>query len=174
MDIENLPIIGRNTLVEIVGHIKDVPAKVDTGADSSSIWATEINVDRDGILSFKLFGPKSAFYSGEKLSTKRYKAALVRSSSGHEQVRYRVKLPIVVKGLAISAGFYLSDRSLNRFPILLGRRTINKKFLVDVSRYEYDDPAVESDLPMWDEFRTNPHEFHKKYHFKNHESEEKN
>lgn len=35
-------VIGRNVFVDLVGHAKQVPAKVDTGADTSSVWASDI------------------------------------------------------------------------------------------------------------------------------------
>src|SRR5262249_49737475 len=136
-----LPVIGRNTLIDIVGHVKGVPAKIDTGADSSSIWATDVHVDEQGVLSFRLLGKKSPHYTGEIITRRRFIVAIVRSSSGHEQVRYRIKLPILVKDKRVNASFYLADRSRNDFPILLGRRTLNKKFLVDVSQHEYEAPT---------------------------------
>ena len=41
-------IIGSTEYVEIAG-IKNIPAKIDTGADSSAIWASDINMEQDGL-----------------------------------------------------------------------------------------------------------------------------
>lgn len=160
-----LQVIGSNTMVEIIGHASDVPAKVDTGADSSAIWASNIKVSRDGILSFTLFGKTSPYYTGEVITRKAFKAAVVRSSSGHEQIRYRIELPARISGKRLRIGFYLADRSPHNFPILLGRRTLNKKFLVDVSIREYVRPRKDPQ-GLNRELLKDPYKFHKKHYKK--------
>ena len=163
---KELRTIGRNTLVDIVGHdshVEPIPAKVDTGADSSSIWASNIIITKKGILQFTLFAEGSKYYTGEVIRRKAYRAGIVRSSTGHEQMRYRIEMPIKVAGKTVRAGFYLSDRSANDFPVLLGRRTIKKKFLVDVSMEEYQlGPRPKTSIHA--EMIKNPYAFHKKYH----------
>ncbi|MFZ2126138.1 MAG: RimK/LysX family protein [Candidatus Microsaccharimonas sp.] len=160
-----LPVIGSNALIEIVGHVKGVPAKVDTGADSSAIWASDIAVSQKGVLSFKLFGKSSPYYTGEVITRKSFRVASVRSSNGHTQIRYRVELPIRIGTKRLRASFYLADRSVHNFPILLGRRTLNKKFLVDVSLKEYVRPPKTS-FALNKEMLADPYKFHKKYHQK--------
>ena len=66
---KNLDIIGSTELVSVENFL-NIPAKIDTGADSSAIWASNINVSEDGVLSFSLFGKDSKFYTGEKLERK--------------------------------------------------------------------------------------------------------
>ena len=51
MSERNLPIIGNNALVRIA-NIDRIPAKVDTGADASSVWATDIEMSPSHELSF--------------------------------------------------------------------------------------------------------------------------
>ena len=149
-----LEIIGSNTFVEIEG-IKNIPAKIDTGADSSSVHVENISMDRDGILSFDLFG--------KKISTSDYKVGIIRSSNGDEELRYRAKLSLKLGTKRIKATFSLSDRSKNNFPVLIGRRTINKKFLVDVSNREIQTQKHPHTKHYNRELRENPFEFHKKY-----------
>jgi hypothetical protein len=164
---QQIKTIGRNTLIGIDGHSLDVPAKVDTGADRSAIWASEVHVDTSGVLSFVLFSPDSPLYTGQKIIKKQFKVAVVRSSNGHAQIRYRVQLPVTIMGRNIRATFSLADRSRNQFPVLLGRKTLHKKFVVDVSRHSVTTngiPRIRKDL--YKEFLKNPHKFHKKYHFK--------
>jgi len=158
--------IGRNLRVDLPGYAKGVPAKVDTGADSSSVWASDVRITPEGLIQFVLFGPESPLYSGEIIETDAYTVAVVRSTTGHEEIRYRVVLPVRVKRKLIKAVFNLSNRSLNKFPILIGRRTLSKKFVVDVSEGD------ESILPIFkdetkllnEELRGNPHAFYSKYH----------
>lgn len=163
---QDLQVIGRNVLVDFVGrnkHITAIPAKIDTGADSSSLWASNITVSKKGTLKFSLFAEGSKYYTGEILKRKAFRAAIVRSSNGYEQIRYRVELPVKIAGRRVRVGFYLSDRSLNDFPILLGRRTLNKKFLVDVSVKEYK-TAPKIKRGIYEEMIKDPYAFHQKYY----------
>jgi hypothetical protein len=163
---KQLQVIGRNVLVDFIGHkqrINSVPAKIDTGADSSSVWASNISVTKKGTLKFTLFDEGSEYYTGEVIRRRSYRVAVVRSSSGHEQIRYKVEIPVRVAGKRLRAGFYLSDRSANDFPILLGRRTLNKKFLVDVSVKEYH-TAPRMGRGLYAELMKDPYAFHQKYH----------
>lgn len=159
-----LPIIGRNALVDLVGYADKIPAKIDTGADSSAIWASNIRVAKNGTLHFTLFDEGSLHYTGEVIKRRHFTVSMVRSSSGHEQIRYRVQLSLRVRGKRIRASFNLSDRSKNDFPILLGRRTLSKKFLVDVSHLEHKMSSRDKTLELREEFASDPHKFYKKYH----------
>jgi hypothetical protein len=115
--------------------IKNVHAKIDTGADLSSIWATGIH-EEDGVLKFKLFGRKSSFYTGKEIAFMgpHYLLTRIANSFGHKELRYVVKLQIILGGRIIVGTFTLSDRSKKTYPILIGRKLLNRKFLVDVAK----------------------------------------
>ena len=163
MKDKDLPIIGSTMLVSVGGR-DNVPAKIDTGADSSSIWVSDLSVDKDGVLKVHLFGKTSPFYSGKVVKRKDYKVAVVRSATGEEQVRYRTYFTLKMAGKKIKVLFNLSDRSKNNFPVLIGRRSISKKFLVDVSRSEVQRPPKNPRTkPLTKELQENPYEFYKKY-----------
>lgn len=166
MSKDSLDIIGSTELVSIDKLASDVPAKIDTGADSSSIWASNIKVKQDGTLEFTLFDKKSPFYTGEVLSRKDYKVAIVRSATGEEQIRYRTHLPLRIHGRHINALFNLSDRSRNNAPILIGKRTIRGKFIVDVSQNAVKLPKNSRTKGLNAKLRQNPHQFHQKYYQK--------
>ena len=158
-----LGIIGSTEFVSI-GKQEKIPAKIDTGADSSSIWASDIKVEKDGTLSFKLFAPKSPYYTGETIKSKEYTVSVIRSSNGNEQIRYRTTLPLKINGKIIKASLTLANRSRNHFPILIGRKTISKKFLVDVSKSKIKRPPKNPKTgPLNRELSKNPYKFHKKY-----------
>lgn len=165
MTVTQKTIIGSNTLIDIVGVVSDIPAKIDTGADSSTIWASDISVDEDGALHFVLFGPKSPLYTGEVHVTKDYSVAGVVSSSGHRQIRYRVTLPVRISDRRVSVSFTLSNRSVHRFPVLIGKRTLNGKFLVDVSQSAIKVTSRKTPV-LNKEMAENPYEFFRKYHTK--------
>lgn len=158
-----LSIIGSTEYVDVV-NVKGVPAKIDTGADSSSIWASHIRVTKDGVLHFRLFGEGSPFYNGKAFKRKDFKVAVVRSTSGHEQLRYRTHLTLKLKGRRIKVLFNLSDRSNNNFPILIGRRSITSKFLVDVSRnHTTIRPKNPKTKIAQRRLMEDPYRFHRKY-----------
>lgn len=150
-------------MIDIIGHAKNVPAKVDTGADSSALWASNVTVDEDGILRFTLFGKGSKYYTGEVIKRRAFRVAVVRSSSGHEQIRYKTDIPVKIGTRTVRVTFYLADRSQNNFPILLGRRTLNNKFLVDVSVKALSS-SRKPGRGLYKELLKDPHAFHKKYH----------
>lgn len=125
--------IGSKELISFPSMgIVDVPAKVDTGADFSAVWASDIQ-EIDGRLSFSLFGPGSKFYSGKAILTDDFGITQVKNSFGHVEQRYKVKLPVVLGKKKLKVEFRLADRSNNRYPVLIGKKTLLNRFLVDVS-----------------------------------------
>lgn len=132
---KDLVIIGRAEKINLRDFdLANVPAKVDTGADSSSLWVSNVIEKADG-LYFVLFDPSSPYYTGvvQHFTKPDYSQIKVSNSFGHKEMRYKVKLRISVKGRNVRATFTLSDRSLKTYPILLGRRLLHGKFLVDVT-----------------------------------------
>ncbi|MGH7234092.1 MAG: RimK/LysX family protein, partial [Candidatus Saccharimonadales bacterium] len=113
--------------------LENIPAKVDTGADSSAIWASNI-AEKDGELQFTLFGPSSPYFSGKEIRTRKYSFVTVKNSFGHSEVRYKVNLRLTIAGRTIKANVNLANRAANRFPVLIGRRTLHGKFVVDVTK----------------------------------------
>lgn len=160
-------IIGRTATAAFPAEdIFAVPVKIDTGADSSAIWASELFIDDDGLLHFVLFDKTSPYYSGKVHAAKKFSAHLIRSSNGLAQVRYRVALSIVLEGRKIRGSFTLADRSLNAYPVLVGCKLLNNKFLVDVSMKSNVKPPNEPQpTGLFDEeLRKDPKAFFEKYH----------
>jgi hypothetical protein len=167
MGMKAKTIIGRTATAAFPAEgTFDVPVKIDTGADSSAIWASELDIDDDNILHFVLFDSTSPYYSGKVHSTKHFSAHLIRSSNGLAQVRYRVELSIVLAGRKIRGSFTLADRSQNAYPVLVGCKLLNNKFLVDVSlKSNITPPNEPHPTGLFDEeLRKNPKAFFEKYH----------
>ena len=115
--------------------LKAVPAKIDTGADASSIWCSMIKMSGNE-LHCVFFGKGSQFFTGETVVFKSKDIDLTRvaNSFGHRELRYKVKIPMELKGRTVKATFTLTDRSTKLYPILIGRSMLRNKFIVDVSR----------------------------------------
>lgn len=142
--------IGVSSLVDFVGYknLKQIPARIDTGARTSSLWATDVSI-KDGIATFKMFGPGSAWYTGKVVRKPVIEIREVTSSTGHVQARHVVNLSIRMHGKRLNAKFTLSDRSTQTYPILVGRNTLRGNFLVDsgdpgeARLYKYPEEANE-------------------------------
>lgn len=170
MPASDMTIIGRTATASFPAEgIRNVPVKIDTGADVSSIWASELAIDGHQVLHYVLFDKSSPYYSGKRHAAKHYSAHLIRSSNGQAQVRYRVALTIELAGRSIRGSFNLADRSQNAYPVLVGCKLLNKKFLVDVSKVSrVKPPHVPHPTGLFDqEMRRDPTAFFKKYHGKN-------
>lgn len=166
--IEHKTIIGRIVKVDFGKRAVGVPAKIDTGADGSAVWASKIRVDKDGVLKFALFGEGSPYYNGKIFKRTNYSVVRVRSASGHQTIKYRTHFTITLAGRKIRAVFGLSDRSSLDYPVLIGCRTIRGKFLVDVSRSEPKTrdkiKRIKKNISLNEELSANPVAFYKKYH----------
>lgn len=126
--------IGRAEEVVLPDFSLAIVAKIDTGAVGCSVWASDINEDETG-LSFKLLGSESPDYTGKTIFVKKgeYSQSIVKSSFGHKEIRYNTKFRIRLGGRLIKATFSLSDREKMVYPMLIGRRLLHGKFVVDVA-----------------------------------------
>lgn len=134
-NISQIDTIGSVELIDFPElSANQVPARIDTGAIFSSIWASDI-VEKNGMLSFKLFGPGSVFLNGETIKTGDFRTTSVKNSFGQSEFRYKVRLQINIAGRKIRAWFTLANRSSMTYPVLVGRNVLRNKFVVDVSRH---------------------------------------
>jgi hypothetical protein len=126
-------IIGRAEEVRLP-ELTDQPvcARVDSGAKTAAIWASDVAVTAEG-LEVVFFDQDSSFYSGKKVVFKNFDETVVSSSNGQAEQRYKVRLLIVIGGRRIRAWFTLANRSTQVYPVLIGRNILRGKFIVDVS-----------------------------------------
>ena len=110
----------------------DIDVKVDTGAYTSSIHCHKVTVE-NGILKCLFYDIDHPHYNGKEISFSTYDIAKVKSSNGMVQERYKVKTTILIFDKKYKINLTLSTRDDMRYPILIGRRFLNKKFIVDVN-----------------------------------------
>lgn len=110
-------------------------ARIDTGAKSSSIWASSI-VENGDVLSIQLGFDKTKPKHTYRFTD--YTRVRVSSSMGHIEERYKVQIPTVLAGRRVKATFTLADRSTQTYPVLIGRALLHNKFVVDVSHSKAD------------------------------------
>lgn len=130
-------IIGRRERITLPDwKLKMIPAKIDTGAYTSSIHCTfveEREIDGEMTLLYRVLGSEDRKYKDVIHQTNDYTQKKVKNSFGQAEVRYKVKTKVIMFDEEFEAEFTLTDRSKMRNAILLGRKMIQGKFLVDVS-----------------------------------------
>lgn len=131
--VKPLKIIGRFEIISFPDYYQNkVKAKIDTGAYTSSIHATGISeVIENGKkqLRFNFLGDKK-----NKVVFNDYNSKLVKSSNGESQNRFVVKLQVLFMGKVYVTNFTLTKRKSMNFSVLIGRKFLKNRFLVDVSK----------------------------------------
>lgn len=130
------PVIGRTVSAVIMpdenSTIKLV-AKVDTGAYQSSMHAENIvkGSDSDGeFVSYDIIDSKS--HRRLTIIARTFWRATVRNSFGVEEERFVVPMNIAILGREYQTRVSLTDRSLQKYQLLLGRKLLRGNFLINV------------------------------------------
>lgn len=135
--IKTKTIIGNTDCIDLPeAGIFGLPCKIDTGADTSSIHCDRIHlVEKDGKehLAFRLLDKSWKQFTGKFISTDQYSEKKIRSSFGDYEFRYQVRLKITLFGKSYMSRFTLGNRSDMKYPVLLGKRFLKNRYLVDVS-----------------------------------------
>jgi len=136
--------IGWKEVVDLPDlDIYGVPAKVDTGARTSVLHCSHIQLIKKGRKQFVEFRPLDIhqpptgtylfpFHSERK----------IKNSFGQEENRYVINTTVSLFGESHAIEISLRDRSGMEFPILLGRSFLRKRFIVDVARSNLSNKSV--------------------------------
>ena len=135
----------RNDAAKItLGVVEDViltpwgisfPARIDTGADLSSLDARDIVVRQD-VAEFRL----GADYGRQRLQLPIVEWGHVQTSMGIEK-RPIVEISICLGSKLLRTLATLKDRSGMAYPFLVGRSALRGSFLVDTSRSRAAQPS---------------------------------
>lgn len=135
MQTEKL-LIGRREKIDFPElRLSGIIAKVDTGAYTSALHCDEI-FEKDGSLYFTPLGPLDSGYKGEQHSVTEYHQKEIRNSFGEVEKRYIIKTTIKIGRKRIKALISLTDRGKMRYPVLIGRKLLKNRFIVDVALLE--------------------------------------
>jgi hypothetical protein len=122
---------------EIIGFpvfdLFNVPAKIDTGADSGAIHCTKIvekKIKGKSVLQFSPFDhPEIVIIATDFVMKK------VRSSNGDAAKRYFIDTTIDIQGEQYPIHLSLANRTEMTWPVLIGKRFLaEQNFLVDASK----------------------------------------
>ena len=129
-------VIGMTDLVDFPDlGLSDVQAKVDTGAYTSALHCKDVQVVKSGLrknLSFWLIDKTGM--SAQQFYSNQFSQRMIRNSFGVAELRYVIKTRIVLFGRTIRAEFTLADREQLKNPVLLGRKLLRNRFIVDVAQ----------------------------------------
>lgn len=129
-------LIGRTDVVDFPNlNLIGIDIKIDTGAYTSSIHCHSIKEENNTLMCLFL-DPKHEKYHNKILTFSDYKQKKVKSSNGISQKRYVIKTEIILFNKIRTIELSLTERGSMRFPVLLGRKFLSKKFIVDSSKKE--------------------------------------
>lgn len=135
---QNHQIIGRLESIDFPEwDIYDIDAKIDTGAYTSSLHCHHIQPyeeEGEDFVKFNLLDPSHETYNDKLFKLPIYRKKVVKSSNGETEERYIVKAKVKIFDHLLEAELSLTDRSEMRYPVLIGRKLLNDRFIVDVSR----------------------------------------
>ncbi len=131
MDLE---VIGRTTKLSFpeIG-LNNISAKVDTGAYTSSIHCGSIEKINEKQVRCIFLDAENKSFSGMEYTFDIIKEVSVKSSNGIKERRIVIQTKVVVNEKEFDIYLTLTDRKDMKFPVLLGRKFLKNRFLVDVS-----------------------------------------
>jgi hypothetical protein len=131
-----LEIIGATDIVDLpdLGWY-NVPVRVDSGATTSAIHCSKVRlINENGQFHLQIYLDKKKGAPQQSFTVTDFTETIVRNSSGKEEKRYVIKTRIKLFGKKIRTEFSLANRRKMRYPILLGRKLLKNRFIVDVSK----------------------------------------
>ncbi|UCD34262.1 MAG: ATP-dependent zinc protease [Nitrospiraceae bacterium] len=114
--------------------VRNVRAKVDTGARTSSLHVDDIVLLKNNRIRFYVVLCGRDPLKRKKVVARRLRKGRVRSSTGAKTERWYVKAKVSLGDVQRDIVINLIDRGGMNFRMLLGRTAIDDSFLVDVDR----------------------------------------
>lgn len=153
-DKEQQPVLGWIELAEFVDWGAVAKVKMDTGALSSSLHATDLEYFERKGTEWVRFKVKIKNQEGKKKWAQQtferpvYRFVKVVSSNGEGSRRPSVLMKVCLGGKVYEEQFTLNDRSEMTYPVLLGRRTIEHLGFIDVTRTYTSRPQCKANAPV--------------------------
>ena len=124
--------------------LRGIPAKIDTGARTSSLHATILEeFTRDGATFVRFAVDFPQQHVRQICEAVHIDWRGVTSSNGETQRRRIIKTPLKIGRLRFRAEISLADRSDMQFPMLIGRSSLRRRFVVDSGHSWLQSPGVE-------------------------------
>jgi len=118
-----------------------IPAKIDTGARTSSLHADVLDDFMRGGERFVRF---AVDWDGQRHFCEAVHVDVrgITSSNGDQQTRFVIKTPLMIGKMRFRAEISLADRSQMQFPMLIGRTALRRRMVVDSGHSWLQSPAI--------------------------------
>ncbi|GAB3215531.1 ATP-dependent zinc protease family protein [Pseudaeromonas pectinilytica] len=139
------PIWGLVETICLATEGVQLEAKLDTGADTSSLDARDIQAfDREGEpwVRFRVEGVRDSQAVSQLVERPVERRVKVRSASGSDS-RYVVRMRVMFGSQEYDEQFSLRDRRRMNYPVLIGSRTLKHLGAVDVNRMHTQMPRCQ-------------------------------
>lgn len=129
-----MDILGRYDRVDLPElGLFDIHAKIDTGAYTSSLHCHHVHIV-DGMLEFILLDEEHSEFTGTKLRFAEFVLRDIKNSFGEIESRFVITTTLKIFNQEITTEFSLCNRGSLKFPILIGRKILRNRFLIDVTK----------------------------------------
>lgn len=133
-----LRLIGRREFVDFPElGINAIEAKIDTGAYTNSLHCEKIEIVSQNSKNLLRITIKLAEGNQQKIKTidfDNYTQKKIKNSFGELEERYVIKTIIKLGRKNIRTSISLSNRENMRYEVLIGRKMLKGKFLIDVNQ----------------------------------------
>lgn len=130
-------VIGREDIADFpLLELEGIEVKADTGAFTSSFHCHNIELIKDGEtekLKCLFLDPLHEKYHDKEFLFDSFSLKKVKSSNGHLEERYSITTEIKLFNRIFAVELTLTERGTMKFPVLLGRKFLSKRFVVDSS-----------------------------------------
>lgn len=134
----NHRVIGRRDLIDLPGlDLMEVEAKIDTGAYTSALHVQRIKLmDKDGEpwVRFQMKHPSHPSFNNKVYEFPVVNEKRVKNSSGKMEKRVTIQTRVLLFGKAYKVEFSLTNRAKMECPVLIGRKLLYRRFVVDVAQ----------------------------------------
>ncbi|MBX7457579.1 RimK/LysX family protein [Qipengyuania sp. 1NDH17] len=128
-----LPTVGWRELVHLPElGLHAMPAKIDTGARTSSLHGVVLDeFERDGQKMVRFAVDFEQQHVRQVCEAVHVDVRGITSSNGETQYRYVIKTPLKIGDIEFRAEISLANRADMKFPMLIGRSSLRRRFVVD-------------------------------------------
>jgi hypothetical protein len=127
-------ILGRYDRVDLPQlGLFNIHAKIDTGAYTSSLHCHAAQVV-ENTLEFILLDEEHPEFTGMKFCFQEFEERDIKNSFGEVERRFVIVTTLKIFNEEITTEFSLSNRGSLKFPILIGRKILRNRFLIDITK----------------------------------------
>jgi hypothetical protein len=132
------PVIGRRDRIDLPElDLMEVEAKIDTGAYTSALHVQRIKLiekDNEPWVRFQMKHPSHPSFNNKIYEFPVRNEKRVKNSSGKMEKRVTIRTRVLLFGKPYKVEFSLTNRAKMECPVLIGRKLLYRRYLVDVSQ----------------------------------------